>query len=294
MNNKVFGIVIGALIVFFVASNTLFIIKETERGVMLKFGKVVNADIPPGLHFKIPMVNEVRKFDSRVLTLDVRPQRFLTVEKKVMIVDSYAKWRIKDVSTYYTATNGEEVTAVRNMDQRINEGLRNAFGDHSLQEVISGERDQLMVTLTEKLNKLTLQRYGIELIDVRIKRIDLPEQVSESVFNRMNTEREREAREHRSKGKEQAEVIRADADRQRTILEAEAYRDAEQLRGEGDAKAAAIYAAAYTQDPEFYSFVRSLTAYRESFKNKSDMMLVDPDSDFFRYLKDSSGQAAGN
>ncbi|MBU3068331.1 protease modulator HflC [Aestuariicella sp. G3-2] len=294
MNNKVFSIVIGALILFFVASNTLFIIKETERGVMLKFGKVVNADIPPGLHFKIPMVNEVRKFDGRVLTLDVRPQRFLTVEKKGMIVDSYAKWRIKDVSTYYTATNGEEATAVRNMDQRINEGLRNSFGEHSLQEVISGERDQLMVDLTESLNKLTLERYGIELIDVRIKRIDLPEQVSESVFNRMNTEREREAREHRSKGKEQAEVIRADADRQRTILEAEAYRDAEQLRGEGDAKAAAIYSSAYSQDPEFYSFVRSLTAYRESFKNKSDMMLVDPDSDFFRYLKDSSGKPAGN
>lgn len=293
MNNKVFGIIIGALIVFFVASNTLFIVKETERGVMLKFGKVVNADIPPGLHVKIPMVNEVRKFDSRVLTLDVRPQRFLTVEKKGMIVDSYAKWRIKDVSTYYTATNGEEATAVRNMDQRINEGLRNAFGEHSLQEVISGERDQLMVTLTENLNKLTLERYGIELIDVRIKRIDLPEQVSESVFNRMNTEREREAREHRSKGKEQAEVIRADADRQRTILEAEAYRDAEHLRGEGDAKAAAIYSAAYTQDPEFYRFVRSLTAYRASFKDKSDVMLVDPESDFFRYLKDSSGKASG-
>lgn len=294
MNNKVFSIIIGALILFFVASNTLFIVKETERGVMLKFGKVVNADIPPGLHFKIPMVNEVRKFDGRVLTLDVRPQRFLTVEKKGMIVDSYAKWRIKDVSTYYTATNGEEATAVRNMDQRINEGLRNSFGEHSLQEVISGERDQLMVDLTENLNKLTLERYGIELIDVRIKRIDLPEQVSDSVFNRMNTEREREAREHRSKGKEQAEVIRADADRQRTILEAEAYRDAEQLRGEGDAKAAAIYSSAYSQDPEFYRFVRSLTAYRESFKNKSDMMLVDPESDFFRYLKDSSGKAAGN
>lgn len=289
MNNRVLSIVIGLLAVFFIASNTLFIIKETERGVMLKFGRVVNSDLPPGLHFKIPLVHEVRKFDARVLTLDVRPQRFLTVEKKAMIVDSYAKWRIKDVTTYYTATNGEEATAVRNMDQLINEGLRNAFGEHSLQEVISGERGQLMERLTENLNRTTLQRYGIELVDVRVKRIDLPEQVSDSVFSRMKAEREREAREHRSKGKEQAEVIRADADRQRTILEAEAYRDAEQLRGEGDAKAAAIYAAAYTKDPEFYSFIRSINAYKESFSNKSDLMVVDPNSDFFRYLKDSSG-----
>lgn len=289
MNNRVLSIVIGLLAVFFIASNTLFIIKETERGVMLKFGRVVNSDLPPGLHFKIPLVHEVRKFDARVLTLDVRPQRFLTVEKKAMIVDSYAKWRIKDVTTYYTATNGEEATAVRNMDQLINEGLRNAFGEHSLQEVISGERGQLMERLTENLNRTTLQRYGIELVDVRVKRIDLPEQVSDSVFSRMKAEREREAREHRSKGKEQAEVIRADADRQRTILEAEAYRDAEQLRGEGDAKAAAIYAAAYTKDPEFYSFIRSINAYKESFSNKSDLMVVDPNSDFFRYLKDSTG-----
>lgn len=292
MNNRVLSIVIGLLAVFFIASNTLFIIKETERGVMLKFGRVVNSDIPPGLHFKIPMVHEVRKFDARVLTLDIRPQRFLTVEKKAMIVDSFAKWRIKDVTTYYTATNGEEATAVRNMDQLINEGLRNAFGEHSLQEVISGERGQLMETLTESLNRTTLRRYGIELVDVRVKRIDLPEQVSDSVFSRMKAEREREAREHRSKGKEQAEVIRADADRQRTILEAEAYRDAEQLRGEGDAKAAAIYAAAYTKDPEFYSFVRSINAYKASFGSKSDLMVVDPNSDFFRYLKDSSGKAA--
>jgi membrane protease subunit HflC len=292
MNNRVLSIVIGLLAVFFIASNTLFIIKETERGVMLKFGRVVNSDIPPGLHFKIPMVHEVRKFDARVLTLDIRPQRFLTVEKKAMIVDSFAKWRIKDVTTYYTATNGEEATAVRNMDQLINEGLRNAFGEHSLQEVISGERGQLMETLTENLNRTTLRRYGIELVDVRVKRIDLPEQVSDSVFSRMKAEREREAREHRSKGKEQAEVIRADADRQRTILEAEAYRDAEQLRGEGDAKAAAIYAAAYTKDPEFYSFVRSINAYKASFGSKSDLMVVDPNSDFFRYLKDSSGKAA--
>jgi len=290
MNNKLFSVITALLLVVFIGSNTLYIIKETERGVLLKFGKVVNADIQSGLHIKVPMMHEVRKFDSRVLTLDARPERFLTVEKKGMIVDSFAKWRIEDVGKYYTATNGEESRAERLLSQRINEGLRNGFGDRSLQEVVSGERDQLMTSLTESLNKLTLKEYGITLVDVRIKRIDLPDQVSDSVFNRMTTEREREAREHRSKGKEQAEVIRADADRQRTILEAEAYRDSELLRGEGDAKAAAIYADAYNQDSEFYSFMRSLTAYRETFKNKGDIMLVDPDSDFFRYFKNSDGR----
>ncbi len=290
MNNKLFSLIIVLLLMVFIGSNTLYIIKETERGVLLKFGEVVNDDIQPGLHIKAPIMHEVRKFDSRVLTLDARPERFLTVEKKGMIVDSFAKWQIQDVGKFYTATNGEESRAERLLAQRINEGLRNGFGERSLQEVVSGERDQLMTTLTESLNKLTLEEYGVKLVDVRIKRIDLPDQVSESVFNRMTTEREREAREHRSKGKEQAEVIRADADRQRTILEAEAYRDAELLRGEGDAKAAAIYANAYNQDAEFYSFMRSLTAYRETFKNKDDIMLVDPDSDFFRYFKNSDGK----
>ncbi len=290
MNNKLFSLIIALLAVVFIGSNTLYIIKETERGVLLKFGEVVNNDIQSGLHIKMPIMHEVRKFDSRVLTLDARPERFLTVEKKGMIVDSFAKWQIEDVGKFYTATNGEESRAERLLAQRINEGLRNGFGERSLQEVVSGERDQLMTSLTESLNKLTLEEYGVKLVDVRIKRIDLPDQVSESVFNRMTTEREREAREHRSKGKEQAEVIRADADRQRTILEAEAYRDAELLRGEGDAKAAAIYANAYNQDAEFYSFMRSLTAYRETFKNKDDIMLVDPDSDFFRYFKNSDGK----
>jgi membrane protease subunit HflC len=290
MNNKLFTLVAVALLAVVVASNTLYIINETERGVLLKFGKVIDNDLKPGLHWKMPMMHEVRKFDSRILTLDARPERFFTVEKKGMIVDSFAKWRIQDVGLYYTATNGEESRVEQLLSQRINEGLRNQFAIRSLQEVVSGERDQLMDDLTESLNKLTMERYGIELVDVRVKRIDLPEQVSDSVFNRMITEREREAREHRSKGKEQAEVIRADADRQRTIIEAEAYRESELLRGEGDAKAASIYASAYNKDPEFYSFVRSLSAYKETFQNKGDVMLVAPDSEFFRYLKDSNSK----
>lgn len=289
MNNKLLTLIVVVLLAVIIGSNTLFIIRETERGVMLKFGRVIDDDLRPGLHWKIPMVHEVRVFDARVLTLDARPERFLTVEKKGIMVDSFAKWRIENVGLYYTSTNGEERAVERLLAQRINEGLRNQFAQRSLQEVVSGERDQLMTDLTQSLDQLTMDRYGVKLVDVRVKRIDLPEQVSDSVFKRMTTEREREAREHRSKGKEQAEVIRADADRQRTILEAEAYRDSELLRGEGDAKASSIYASAFTKDPEFYRFIRSLTAYRSTFKNKSDVMLIDPDSDFFRYLNDSEG-----
>jgi len=256
----------------------------------LKFGRVVEADLAPGLHMKIPFVNSVSKFDARLLTLDAQPQRFLTVEKKAVIVDSYAKWRISDVAKFYTATNGEELRAQSLLAQRINTGLRNEFGERTMHEVISGERDQLMVDLVKSLDQLTESEFGIELVDVRVKRIDLPEQVSQSVFNRMTSEREREAREHRSKGKELAEGIRAAADRDKVVIESDAYRDAELIRGEGDALAAGIYAKAYNQDAEFYSFMRSLQAYRESFANKGDIMLVEPDSSFFRYLKDSKGK----
>lgn len=277
-----------------VGFNSAYIVKETERAVMLRFGKLQSADIKPGLHFKIPLVNEVRKFDARVLTSLTREQRFLTLEKKGMIVDSFAKWRIQNVGIYYKATNGEESRAENLLAQRINEGLRNQFAQRSLLEVVSGERDQLMVNLTKALNTITQGSLGIEVVDVRVKRIDLPEDVSESVFLRMTSERKREAREHRAKGREQAEVIQADADRQQAIIEAEAYRDAEYLRGEGDAKAAAIYAKAYSKNPEFYQFMRSLKAYRETFAGKNDLLVIDPDSDFFRYLKDSKGNSAVN
>lgn len=290
MSTKTFIFSLVVIVVALIASNSLFIVNQYERGVLLKFGRLSNADLAPGLHVKAPIIHEVRKFDGRVLTLDNRAERFLTVEKKSMMVDSFAKWRIIDVGEYYTATNGEENRAERLLAQRINEGLRNQFAQRTLQEVVSGERDQLMVDLTNQLNNFTQTSLGIEVVDVRVKKIDLPTEVSGPVFSRMAAEREREAREHRSKGKEQAEIIRADADRQRTILQAEAYRDAELLRGEGDAQAAAIYSQAYTQDPEFYAFVRSLNAYRSSFKDKQDLLVVDPNSDFFRYLNNSSGE----
>ncbi len=287
MNFKTASVVVLLAIVAIIGSRSLFIISETERGVLLKFGEVVRDDIMPGIYFKVPVMNQVKKFDARVLTLDSRPARFLTVEKKNVEVDSYAKWRIIDVKGYYTSTNGDENRAQRLLEQRINEGLRNEFAQRSLQEVVSGERDQLMIDLTKQLNEFTQSSLGIEVVDVRVKKIDLPDSVSGPIFNRMAAERKREAKEHRSKGEEQAAIIRADADKQRTILEAQAYKQAELLRGEGDAGAAAIYANAFDRDPEFYAFVRSLNAYRATFSGKQDVMVLSPDSQFFEYFKDS-------
>ena len=282
---------LGLLIVVLVAVNsTLYVVSEFERGVKLRFGKLIESDIQPGLHIKLPIVDDVRIFDARILTLDAQQASFFTIEKKRLIVDSYAKWRISNVETYYKATGGVESVAHNRLANRVNTGLRNQFGTRTLHEVVSGERDLLMKNITDDLNQSVLDSLGIEVIDVRVKRIDLPQEVSGPVFRRMTAEREKEARELRSTGKEKAEKIRAAADRERTIELANAYRDAEELRGEGDAEAAGIYAAAYQQDPEFYSFVRSLNAYKQSFSNKGDIMLVEPDSDFFKYLKDQNAQ----
>ena len=277
---------LGLLVVVVIAVNsTLYVVSEFERGVKLRFGKLIEADIQPGLHVKIPFVDDVRIFDARVLTVDAQPASFFTIEKKRLIVDSYAKWRIANVETYYKATGGVESVAHNRLANRVNTGLRNQFGTRTLHEVVSGERDLLMKNITADLNRTVLDSLGIEVIDVRVKRIDLPQEVSGPVFRRMTAEREKEARELRSTGKEKAEKIRAAADRERTIELANAYRDAEELRGEGDAEATKIYASAYQKDPEFYSFVRSLNAYKNSFSNKGDIMLVEPDSDFFKYLK---------
>lgn len=289
MNARLFLVLIFFVAILSVVAGSLYIVDETQRGVLLRFGRVINADVQPGLHIKWPIADKVRTFDARVISLDAPAERFLTVEKKSMIVDSYAKWRIIDVAKYYTATSGDPVRAQRLLEQRINEGLRNQFAQRSLQEVVSGEREQLMVDLIAQLNGFTQTSLGIEVVDVRVKRIDLPSEVSGPVFSRMAAEREREAREHRAKGREQAEIIRADADRQQTVLLAQAYREAELIRGQGDAEAASVYAKAYSKDPEFYAFLRSLTAYRQAFDSKEDVLLVDPDSEFFRYLKDAKG-----
>jgi len=277
-------------ILLVIVGNTLFVVKETERAVMLRFGQLVNADIEPGLHFKIPWVNTVRKFDARIQTEDATPERFLTLEQKALEVDSYAKWRIVDVDQFYVSTRGNVSTAGNLLAQRINDGLRDQIGARTLIEVVAGERDQLMLDLTAELNETTASDIGIEVIDVRVKRIDLPDDVRSSVYERMITERNREAQEIRSRGDELAIGIRADADRQVVIYEAEAYRDAEQIRGEGDANATAIYAGAFSKDEEFYAFTRSLNAYRETFSSKSDVLLLDPDSDYFKYLKDGISQ----
>ena len=290
MTSRTLVSLIGLFIALLIASSSIFVIKETERAIMLRFGEVVQFDIQPGLHFKIPFVNTVRKFDGRVLTLDARPQRYMTLEKKGLIVDSFVKWRISNVADYYTATSGIENTAAKLLASRVDTGLRNQFGERTLTEVVSGQRDELMNELREELNAVVIADMGIEVVDVRVKRVDLPQDVSQSVYDRMRSEREREARELRSEGKEKAEGIRADADRQRTVLMANAYRDAELVRGDGDAVAAATYAAAFNQDPEFYSFYRSLDAYRTTFGNGGDMMLIEPDSEFFKYMGSSTAK----
>ena len=289
MSTKALTFLIAAIIAIFIGANSVYIVNEFERGVLLRFGKVLQADLQPGLRFKLPWIDQVRKFESRVLTLDARAERFLTVEKKSMIVDSFAKWRIINVGTYYTATNGEEARAVRLLEQRINEGLRNQFAQRTLLEVVSGERDQLMSKLTADLNSETQENFGVEILDVRIKAIDLPEELSNDVYRRMRAERDREAKEIRSQGSELAEGIRAEADRDKTVTLANAYRESEQIKGEGDATAANIYAKAYRQDSEFYAFTRSLKAYTETFRSQ-DVLLLKPDSDFFRYMKDSKSK----
>ncbi len=284
MKGLSFAVLFALLVGVLVASQTLYVVKETERAVVLKFGEIVEADVQPGIHFKLPIMNEVKKFDARILTMDSRPQRYLTQEKKAVIVDSYVKWKIDSVDKFYQATSGDEIVANRVLSSRVDTGLRNQFGERSMHEVVSGERDTLMTELRDDLNEVAKAELGITIVDIRVKRIDLPPDVSESVYQRMRTEREREAREHRSKGLELAEGIRADADRQQVVLEAEAQRDAEMIRGDGDAQAAAIYSNVYTQDPEFYEFYRSLQAYRASFEGNNDLFVLKPDNEFFKYL----------
>ncbi|CAN7706726.1 MULTISPECIES: protease modulator HflC [Pseudomonas] len=284
MGNKSLIALIGAVVLALVAWSSFYIVAQTERAVLLQFGRIVEADVKPGLHVKIPYVNQVRKFDARLLTLDSPTQRFLTQEKKAVMVDAYAKWRVADAERFYTATSGLKQIADERLSRRLEAGLRDQFGKRTLHEVVSGERDGLMADITRSLNTMASKELGIEVVDVRVKAIDLPKEVNRSVFERMSTEREREAREHRAKGSELAEGIRADADRQRRVLLAEAYRESEEARGDGDAQAAAIYSKAYSQDQEFYSFYRSLKAYRESFSSKGDVMVLDPNSEFFQFL----------
>ena len=281
--------ILGILVVgvLFLGSNALYIVNEMERAVLLRLGKVVNPDVETGLHFKVPFVEEVRKFDARVLTVDAPAERFLTLEKKALIVDSFAKFQVQNVEKFYTATSGDQRRAEELLKQRINNGLRNEMSRRSLYEVVSGERDELMESLVKNLNLVADDELGVRVVDVRVKQIDLPPEVSQSVYNRMNTERDIEAKEHRAKGQEMAVEIIADADKQTSVILAEAYGDAETIRGDGDAEAAKLYALAFNKDKEFYAFYRSMSAYRKTFAEKGDILLLDPNSDFFKYLSNS-------
>ena len=292
MNTKSMLLTVVAVLALSVVASSVYVVKEYEKAIVIRLGSLQEEKPGPGLHFRIPLVDNVKKFDGRILTLDERAESFYTIQSKRLEVDSFAKWRISDLDNYYVFTNGSEQNARVLLSSRINNVLRNEIGKRTLHEVVSGERDQLMASLKEEINKTAKEELGIDVIDIRVKKIDLPPEVRESVYDRMRAAREKEAREYRSKGKEQAEIIEADADRQKIVIEANAYRDAELIRGEGDAKAASIYAAAYNKDPEFYSFVRSLNAYQSTFSGKEDIMLVDPDSAFFRYLKDAEGAAS--
>jgi membrane protease subunit HflC len=284
MNLRNLILIVIAFVALLLLTNSVYTVHATERAILLRFGAVSMADVPPGLHFKLPLAEEVKKADGRVLTLDSSPETYYTLEKKPLIVDSFAKWRIIDVRKYYTATSFDERRGERLLQERVSEGLRNQISRRDMHEVVSGERDQLMHELLSDLNAVMAEAVGIEVIDVRVKRIDLPTDVSASVYDRMNSERQIEARQYRAQGRELALGIRADAERQTIVIEANAYREAEQLRGDGDARSANIYADAFNKDPEFYKFTRSMNAYANIFSNKGDMLVLDPSSDFFEYL----------
>ena len=271
-------------------NQTAYRVLETEKAILLEFGNLVDASIEPGLHFKLPVAEEVKKFDARVLTLDSKGETYYTIEKKPLIVDSFVKWRVADIEKFYTGTSFDERRAERLLQERTNEGLRNQISRRDMNEVISGQRDELMNDLRKDLDRAMRESVGVEVVDVRVKKIDLPSEVSSTVYERMNSEREIEARQYRAEGQEKALAIRAKADRDAVVLEAEAYRESEQLRGDGDAKAANVYASAYNKDPEFYSFYRSINAYSEVFNNKSDLLVLDPSSDFFKYLQSGDGK----
>ncbi|WP_417530981.1 protease modulator HflC [Marinobacter lipolyticus] len=279
----------GALIVVLLVLSSVYIIPETHRGVKLRFGELIETDMQAGLHFKVPVIDQIREFDIRVLTMDLPSRQYLTIEKKPLDVDSYIAWKIRDVDQFYRATGGDEYRAQSLLLSRVDNGLRDEFGVRTMVEVVSGQRDELMHTLRDRVNETSLKEFGIEVLDIRVKAIEFPGEVSQNVYRRMATERQKLAQEFRSRGRELAEGIRADADRQRTVVLAEAFAEAEETRGEGDGEAARIYADAYGANEEFYSFYRSLQAYQNTFSSKDDIMVIDSNSDFLRFLKDPQG-----
>jgi len=290
MKNNIGNILVGAVAVLILFSLSMFVVDQRQTAIVFQLGEVVGEKVKPGLYFKIPLVQNVRYFDSRILTMDsVEPERFITAEKKNVMVDSFVKWRIADVKQYYISVGGDEIRARTRLMQTVNASMREEFGKRTIHEVVSGEREKIMQVLREKADA-DARKIGVEVLDVRLKRVDFPVEISESVYRRMDAERKRVANELRATGNAESEKIRADADRQREVTLADAYRDAQKIKGEGDAKATAIYASAFGRNSEFYSFYRSLEAYKQSFKNKADVMVLDPSSAFFKYLK-SSGKS---
>jgi membrane protease subunit HflC len=279
------AVLIGLIVLLILLSLTVFTVDQRQSAMVFQLGEIVSVKTQPGLYFKLPLVQNVRFFDTRIMTIDsVEPERFITSEKKNVLVDSFVKWRIVDVKQYYVRVGGDELRAGTRLTQTINDGLRAEFGKRTVHDVISGERDKIMEILRQKADQ-DARKIGVHVLDVRLKRVDLPPEVSESVYSRMESERKRVANELRSTGSAEAEKIKADADRQREVILAEAYREAQRTKGEGDAKASAIYAAAYGQNAEFYAFYRSLEAYRQAFKNKNDVLVLEPSSEFFKYMK---------
>ncbi len=286
MNQKGITIVVGALVLLLLLSGAVYTVDERERAIVFKFGQIIRSDDKSGVHLKAPLLHSVQFYDARIQTMDAEPALYLTSEKKNLVVDTFVKWRIKDVYTYYVTVGGQVGRARDRLGQVVNNSLRIEFGNRTVKEVISGDRTQIMDILRENTNR-EAEKYGIEVVDVRLKRVDLVPEISQSVYKRMEAERARVAKERRAQGDEAAEKIRAGADRQKEVILAEAYRDAERMRGEGDAKASAIYSAAFSKDPEFYAMYRSLTAYKDVFKSEKDVLILDPNSDFFRYFKKS-------
>ena len=291
---RVLGPIVAVVVALaFLASGSMFTVDQRQHAIVFQFEEVKDVVTTPGLHFKWPLIQRVRAFDMRILTFDdAEPLRFITSEKKPVLVDSFVKWRIVDVKQYFVSVQGDELRAATRLKQTISGGLQNEFNKRTVHEVVSGERDQIMESVREKADAELQRDLGVQLVDVRLKRVDLPQEVSESVYRRMEAERKRIANELRSTGSAEGERIRADADRQREVVLAEAYRDAQRVKGDGDAKSASIYAQAFSQNPEFYSFYRSMEAYRSSFRGKNDLLLIEPNSDFFRYLKDATGKPA--
>ena len=284
---KITYVAVGFFIAIMMLAASTFTVDQREHAIVFRLGEIVSIKKEPGLYFKTPLIENVRFFHNRILTLNVQEaDRFITSEKKNVLVDSFIKWKIIDPAKYYVSVKGDEVQAERRISQTVNDGLRAEFGKRTIHDVVSGERTEIMQILTERADR-DLRSLGIQILDVRLRRVDLPKEVSESVYQRMDAERKSVANELRSQGFAASEKIRADAEKQRDIIIAEAYKEAQKLKGDGDAKAAEIYANAYSKNPEFYAFYRSIEAYKNSFKDKSDVMVLDPTSDFLKYLRSS-------